>query len=307
MARRRELWQAELGLLAVIWGFSFVLIKVGDSSLAPVQVALGRMAVGAATLLVLVAIRRERLPRDPRVWAHLAAAALLLNAAPFTLFAYGELGVSSVVAGIWNATAPLWTLLVAMAVLPDERPTPPRLAGLGIGFAGVLVVLGAWRGVGGALAGNALCMAAACCYGLGFPYVRRHLGGRPESALSLSAAQLVCGTAELALVTPFVTHAPASLPPPDVVAAVLALGAFGTGVAYVLNYGIVRAAGATVASTVTYLVPVCSTVAGVVVLHEPLTWNQPAGAAIVLLGAAAAQLPRAPSRWSEGRTGRRSS
>src|SRR5512135_2178032 len=130
---------------------------------------------------------RDPVPRDLRTWGHLFVGALLLSAGPFTLYAYGETQVSSVLAGIWNATTPLLTAAVAMLALPDERPTRARVAGLLVGFAGVLVVLGAWRGVGGhALLGNLACLAAATCYGLGFPYTRRHLAGRPESVVSLA-------------------------------------------------------------------------------------------------------------------------
>jgi drug/metabolite transporter (DMT)-like permease len=99
------------------------------------------MAFGTATLLVLVLVRGDRLPRDPRLWGHLAVTALLLNAVPFSLFAYGETGVSSVVAGIWNATTPLLTMLVVVAALPEERLSRGRVVGLLIGFSGVLIVL----------------------------------------------------------------------------------------------------------------------------------------------------------------------
>ena len=113
-----------------------------------------------------LAAARDRLPRGRGVWLHLAVASLLANVLPFTLFAYGEQHVTSVLAGIWNATTPLMTLLVVLAALPEERPSWQRLAGLGVGFAGVLVVLGAWRGVGtDELLGNLACLGAAACYG----------------------------------------------------------------------------------------------------------------------------------------------
>ncbi|HEX4215375.1 MAG TPA: DMT family transporter [Candidatus Dormibacteraeota bacterium] len=279
-------WPSQYLLLSLIWGLSFLFIKVGDTSLAPVQVALGRLLTGALTLLLILVLRREPLPRSPRTWGHLAVDALLLNAAPFTRLAYGELRVSSILAGIWNATTPILVAIGAVLILPDERPSVRRLASLVIGFAGVVVVLGAWRGIsGGDLAGDMLCLAAAGCYGLGLPYARRHLAGRPESSLSLSAAQLTCATVLVGLLAPFVSGGPDRLTAP----AVLALGVLGTGVAYVLNYGIIRRAGATTASTVTYVVPVFATLAGVLVLQEPMSWNQPAGAVLILLGAGASQ------------------
>src|SRR5205823_3877200 len=130
---RRD-WLPGFVLLSAIWGSSFLFIKVADRSFAPLQVALGRCLLGATTLLVLVAIRRERLPRGREAWTHLFVIAILFNSVPFALFAFGETRVSSVVAGIWNGTTPLNTLVVALAVLPDERPTRERVLGLLIGF-----------------------------------------------------------------------------------------------------------------------------------------------------------------------------
>ena len=282
-------WRGRFILLAAIWGLSFLFIKVGDEVLAPVQVALARMAVGTGTLLIILALRRERLPAFGTIWLRLAGAALLLNTLPFTLFAYGETRVTSILAGIWNGTTPLLTLLVVIAVLPEEKPTRSRVAGLGIGFLGVLVVLGIWNGIGSAaLLGSLACLAAACCYGLGYPYSRRVLTGRSESTLALAAGQLLCGTVELGVITPFTTHMPATMSL-RVVLSMLALGALGTGVAYVLNYTLVRDVGATITSTVTYVIPLFSTIAGIVFLGEHLSWNQPIGAVVVIAGVAVSQ------------------
>ncbi len=284
------LWQARFVLLAAIWGSSFLFIKVGDGALRPLQVTLGRMVFGALTLLIILAARREGLPRAPRVWGHLAVAALLLNALPFSLFAYGELHTTSVLAGIWNATTPLFAFPLALLMLREERPSAARVAGLALGFLGVLVVLGVWQGFGGqALLGNLACLAAAVSYGCGFPYTRKYLAGRPESIVALAGGQLLCGTAELALVTPFLDGVPTTAPPVPVIASVVALGVLGTGIAYILNYGLIRDAGSTIASTVTYAIPLFSTVEGVVALGEKLTWYEPVGAVIVILGVAVSQ------------------
>ena len=280
-------WQAQFGVLAVVWGSSFLCIKVLGEDWPILWVALGRIALGALTLVALLLARRERLPaRD--AWPHLAVAGLLINAIPFTLFAYGETKVPSIVAGLWNATTPLWVLVVVLVAFGDQRPGRDRVAGLAVGFAGVALVLGPWRGLGGdELLGHLACAGAAVCYGVGFPYTRRYLAGRRESGVSLSAGQLLCATGLLALATPF-SPLPGALGA-DSVAALLVLGALGTGVAFALNYAIIAAAGATTASTVTYLVPIVSTALGVVVLGESLTWNEPVGAAVVLTGIAISQ------------------
>ena len=289
MAQCRPRGSGSFLLLAAIWGSSFLFIKLGLDGLSPLYVALGRMAFGTATLLLLLVVRGDRLPRDPRLWGHLAVTAFLLNALPFSLFAYGETHVSSVLAGIWNATTPLLTMLVVVVALPEERLSTGRVVGLVIGFCGVLTVLGIWAGFeGGELLGNLACLGAAASYGLGFPYSRRFVAGRAESVLSLSAAQLLCGTAELAVVAPLATVGPDPLAP-GVVASVFVLGTLGTGIAYILNNRVIREAGATTASTVTYLIPVFSTAAGLLFLGEGLSWNQPLGGLIVLLGVAVAQ------------------
>jgi drug/metabolite transporter (DMT)-like permease len=275
-------WRLNFVLLAVIWGSSFLCIKVLGEDWSAVHVSLGRVALGAVFLLAVLAVRRTALPRGRAVWGHVAVVGLLMNAVPFTLFAYGETKVSSILAGLWNATTPLWVLVVVLCVLRDERPSRRALGGLAGGFAGVLLLLGPWRGLGGdALLGHLACLAAAACYGLGVPYTRRYLSGRPEGGVSLAAAQLVCATAMLAVLAPFAGVPTAALEA-DAVASLLVLGILGSGVAYVLTYAIVRAAGPTTFSTVTYLIPVVSTGLGVLVLSEPLGWNEPVGAAVVL-------------------------
>jgi drug/metabolite transporter (DMT)-like permease len=285
---RNASWLPSFVLLSAIWGASFLFIKVADRDFAPLQVAFGRCALGASTLAAILLVRRERLPRGRTVWAQMMVLAVLFNSVPFSLFAFGETRVSSVVAGICNATTPLWVVLVSLLVLPEERLNRDRFAGLVVGFAGVVVVLGPWTGLGGQLVGTLACVAASACYGIGFPFTRRYLAGRPDSAVSLSAAQVLCGTIQLALVVPWLTEAPDRVGP-DPVLSLLVLGAAGTGVAYVLNYVVIRRAGAANASTVTYLVPLFATVLGVAVLGERLSWNQPVGAVVVLLGVALSQ------------------
>ena len=268
-------------LLATSWGSSFLCIKVLGEAWAPVHVALGRVGLGALVLVAVLAARRTALPRG-RVWLHLLVVALLMNALPFTLFAYGETKVSSVLAGLWNATTPLMTLLVVLTLIREEQPDGRSVAGLAGGFAGVTLLLGPWQGLGGdELLGHAACLAGAACYGLGLPYTRRHLSGRPESGVALAGGQLLCATAMLALVAPLAGAPTLGLDGGEV-ASLLVLGILGSGVAYVLTHAIVRAAGATTFSTVTYLIPVVSTALGVLVLSEPLGWNEPAGAAVVL-------------------------
>ncbi|WP_422744211.1 DMT family transporter [Micromonospora sp. WMMD754] len=285
-------WLPGFVALAAIWGSSFLFIKVGVAELHPVHLTLFRVATGAVTLLVVLAVLRDRLPREPRVWAHMLVVAALGVALPFTLFGFGEQRVESMLAGIWNATTPLIVLPLAVLVFRTERLTVRRAVGLGLGFVGVLVVLGVWEGVGGAhFTGQLMCFGAAACYGLAIPYQKKFIAGSAHSGLSLSAAQLLVATAQLALVAPLVAGAPPM--PTDlslrVAASVLALGALGTGLAFVINMRNIRLAGASTASTVTYLIPVFAVLVGAVVLGERMNWHQPVGALVVLVGVAVAQ------------------
>ncbi|MEU0968744.1 DMT family transporter [Streptomyces sp. NPDC005917] len=287
-------WRLRFGFLSLIWGFSFLLIKVGTDGYAPFQVTLGRLVFGTAVLAAALVVKRERLPRGARTWARLAVAALLLNALPFSLFAYSELTIPSTLAGICNATSPLWGMALSLVALSEDRPTRVRVAGLGLGFLGVLTVLGAWEGFHGLdVTGTVLALLASLSYPIGWIYVRRTLAGTGHSHLSMTGAQLLLATVQLAVVTPLFTSVPAHFAAVPLLA-VAALGALGTGLAVLIQYGLVAEVGPTTAQMVTYFIPVIATAAGVAVLGESLRWSTPAGAVVVLAGAALTQVRRRP-------------
>ncbi|MFF5498753.1 EamA family transporter [Streptomyces aquilus] len=292
-------WRLRFAALSLIWGFSFLLIKVGTDGYAPFQVTFGRLLFGTLVLAAAMAVKRERLPRGARTWGHLTVAAFLLNALPFSLFAYAELTIPSTLAGICNATSPLWGMALSVVALSEDRPTRVRVAGLGIGFLGVLTVLGAWQGFHGLDAGGtAMALLASLSYPIGWIYVRRTLAGSAHSPLSMTGAQLLLATLQLAVVTPLFTSVPtrfAGVP----LLAIAALGALGTGLALLVQYGLVTEVGPTTAQMVTYFIPVIAAAAGVAILGESLSWSTPAGAAIVLAGAALTQVKQVPRADSE--------
>ncbi|WP_117213028.1 DMT family transporter [Allorhizocola rhizosphaerae] len=277
---------------AVIWGASFIFIKIGVSKLHPTWVGAGRLIVGALALLAILLITRERLPRDRRLWLHMLVPGIIGSAIPFALFAYGEERVSSIVAGIWNATAALWVLPFAVLVYRIERFTARGAIGLTLGFGGVLTVLGFWDASASSIVGQLMCGVAALCYGVAIPYLKRYVTGRSSaSGVALAAVQVI-----IAAIASTIAALILAGPPPapttwgwDVIGSILALGAFGSGVAFALNMRVISMAGASTASYVTYLIPVVATVLGILVLGESLTWNQPVGALIVLTGVAIAQ------------------
>jgi len=277
---------------AVIWGSSFIFIKIAVERLHPTWVAAGRLSTGALALIVILIVTKTRLPTERRVWLHMLLPGVLGTAVPFALFAYGEERVSSIVAGIWNATTALWVLPFAVLVYRTEKYTTRAAAGLALGFAGVLVVLGFWQAQPSSLVGQLMCGAAALCYGVSIPYLKRFVTGSTKApGVSLAAVQVI-----IASVASTVAALVLSGPPPapstwgwEVIGSILALGVFGSGIAFALNMRVIQVAGASVSALVTYLVPVVAVLLGIVVLGESLTWNLPVGAAIVLLGVAVAQ------------------
>jgi len=284
----REWLGAWIGL-TVVWGFVFYFIKLALESFEPVQVAFGRCFLGALTLLLVAVVTRTRLPRGRVVWIDLAVVALLLNTLPYLLFAWAETRVSSVLAGIWNAATPLFVLAFGLLITPWERATREKLVGLAIGFLGALVVLGFWDlGNGGDPLGSLACIAATACYGIGMPYTRRRLVHRSEPAVSLMSGQLLMSSLQLGVLTLLFSSAPTDV---TQVAAwsMVFLGVLGTGWAFLLNFRLIADTGGVVAASVTYAMPVVSTAAGVLLLGEALTWNQPIGALIVLSGVALVQ------------------
>jgi drug/metabolite transporter (DMT)-like permease len=275
-----------IALLALIWGSAFLWIKLADRGFSAVEVTLARLALGAAVLFAIVLARRETVPRSWRLWLHIAVAALFANAVPYLLFAVAEKTVDSSTAGIINATTPLWTVVLALAVRHQKSLTSWQAAGLIVGFAGAVLIFTPWRAASGLTsAGGLECLAASVSYAISYIYMDRYLARRELGAIVLSACQLAAATVMLAVAltvsgvqTPHFTA--------ESVAAIAVLGIIGTGFAYVLNYQIIISEGATVASTVTYLLPVIAIVLGALVLSESVTVTVLAGIALVLAGVA---------------------
>jgi drug/metabolite transporter (DMT)-like permease len=275
-----------IALLALIWGSAFLWIKLADRGFSPVEVTLARLALGAAVLFAIVRVRREAIPRSGSLWVHIAVAALFANAVPYLLFAVAEQTVDSSTAGIINATTPLWTVVLALAVRHQKSVTSWQAAGLVVGFAGAVLIFTPWHTAGGLFsAGGLECLAASISYAVSYIYMDRFLAHRGIGPVVLSACQLAAAAVMLAI-TLAVTGAPTPHVTAGNLAAIAVLGIIGTGIAYVLNYQIITSEGATVASTVTYLVPVVAIVLGVLVLGESITAITLAGIALVLVGVA---------------------
>ncbi|MGC4769245.1 DMT family transporter [Micromonospora sp. DT44] len=273
-----------MAALALLWGSSFLWIKLALRGFNPVQIVFARLLLGFVVLAPIALSRGLRFPRERHVWWHLLVAGLVSNAVPYVLFGIGEATVGSNVAGVLNATTPLWTLLLALLVGVDRAVTVKKAAGFALGFLGVVVIFSPWESASEIASwGGLACLAAAASYGLGYVYMGRFLTGRGIPPLLLSAAQLGAATVLLGLALPF-----AGLDAPtwrfDAVASLLVLGALGTGAAYVLNYRIIDDEGPTAASVVTYLLPIAAVILGGIFLHEAVTVAIVAGIVLVLAG-----------------------
>ncbi len=285
-------------LLAFIWGWSFLFIKVAVEGMPPVAVAGGRIALGAAVLVGVCAASGLELPRDRSTWRHLSVAALLGNVLPFTLLAWGEQHVTSALTAVLNASTPLFTALAGAALL-GERLRRVQLAGLAVGVVGVAVA----AGVGGrdladsSVAGALAAVGAGACYGLAFTYMSRHLLGLPS--VVGAAGQLVAGTVLLGPLAVVVTASTGVDLTATRVLSLVLLGVQGTGLAYVLYYRLVADVGPTRASLVTYLVPLVAVTVGVVVLDEAFHLRVLAGGALIVGGIALVSPRRAAPASTE--------
>ncbi|MEU9704675.1 DMT family transporter [Streptomyces sp. NPDC047981] len=297
-----------MGVLALLWGSAFLWIELALAhGLTPGWITFVRCLLGAGVLLALAYAAGQRLPRDRRTWGRLAVAAFFCNALPFLLFGIGQQTVDSGVAGVLNATTPLWSLLIGVA-LGTERPmSAARLAGLVLGFAGVLLIFAPWSGESGLLSGGALALlGASASYAVAFAYMARKLAGGGTAPMALSAAQLLAATA-LSVPAPLAGGAMAVSWAG--VGAVVVLGVFATGLTFHLNYRMIAEEGPTSAATVGYLLPVVSVALGALVLDEPLTVRVVAGMTVVLAGVALTRrgprpAPRTPSGCPSAAAGR---
>lgn len=288
MAKKTS-WVTLYIALGIVWGCSFIFIKLGLEFLTPIGVAFGRVSLGAITLLLWARYKGISLPKGGSMWFHLWIVSLLLNVIPGYLFAVAETEVTSILAGIINAVTPLMTLLAIMLAFREEKPKSYQVVGLLLGFVGVLIVLGAWQGLGENPASAVIALlCAVACYGISFPYSRKYVLPKKVKAESLAAGQLTMGAITL-LPVYLIDGITTTNYRPGPVIAMLTLGILGSGFAYIWNFKIMEAAGSAIASTVTYVTPVVAVIVGIIFLGEGVTWYEPVGGLIVLLGAAISQ------------------
>jgi drug/metabolite transporter (DMT)-like permease len=237
----------------------------------------------------LVFFLKLQLPKGTQ-WFHLWVAGVLMSAIPFALFSFAQQSTTSSLAAIIGATTPIFTLLAILTIYRTEKVTIIATIGLAVGLIGVAITLGIWEGFGqnDPLAIGALVLATIS-YGIGGPYIRKYVTPMNLSGTSSAAAQV--STSALTLLPFYLFTGPlfTSSPSMESLLAILALGVLGSGFAYRLFHDVVKAAGSTVALTVTFTNPVLATIWGILLLGEELHWYEPIGGAVVILGAWLAQ------------------
>ena len=285
-----------IGLLAAFWGASYLFIKVADRAFAPATMIMLRLALAASLLLVVLAAQRGlgRTVADMRTLGWQGFALGIFNGAiPFTLIAWGERYIDSGVAAIANASMPIFVVLLAIRWQPSERVHGLRLSGFLVGLVGVGVLAGVhpqggWWGVAGTIA----VVVASVSYAVGSLWGQRLI--HRTSGLVLSASSMLGGL--LVLLPLGLWQLPSEVPGWKETGSVIALAVIGTALAQIILYRVLRSDGAARVSLVTYLLPMTALLYGVLLLGEPLTWEELVGMVLILggvaLGSGAVRFPR---------------
>ncbi len=277
-------WGAFL-LLAAAWGASFLWIKIVVQEIGPVTLVALRLLIAAAGLMIVMTVRRPRVPRERSEWLALAAVGLTNPALPFVLISWGEQFIESGVAAILNGATPLFTLLIAHAFLRDERISLPKVAGLLSGLVGVVLLVSRDLGAdvfASSLLGQLAVLAAAASYAVSSVVSRRYLvrvSPLVQAFVAMTFADLLIWLAALGF------ESPVRLPRlPLSWLGLVWLGLLGTFLAYLLFFYLIQSVGATRTMMVTYLLPVIGVSLGVIFLRERLDWPLAAGTLLVVGG-----------------------
>ena len=271
--------------LGLMWGSSYLFIKLGVETLEPFQLIVARLLIGAAILwLIVVAWAREPLPRDARTYGHLIVMSIVNIIIPFTLITWAEQSVDSALAAIINGAVPLFVIVPAAIFLHDEPITLNRLVGLPLGFVGVILLVVKDVGVGGLNALGALALlGSTVAYALGNVYARRnirHLQPMVPAVFQVTFALMLSGGLMLAIEG--VPSAAAFTP--TAIVSVLWLGVLGSSLAYLAYFRLLHEWGATRTALLAYLLPIVGIVLGIAVRNEQIDGRALIGTALILAG-----------------------
>lgn len=270
-------------LLSVVWGSSFLFVEMAISHVESLTLVWVRVGIAAIALILYCRIKHIQIPLDGGKISQYMVLGFIAHALPFTLIAIGQAHITGGLASIYNATTPLFTVLVAHFFLRDERANASKIIGVLTGFFGVAVLIGGrLNGVSyETLMGQFAVLCSAISSALAFVYARHFTGMEPAS---IAAATLSSSTL---LLTPFVlfhTQGTVAFPPAGAVAAILALALLSTACGYIIYYRLLKRVGSTNLSLVTFLIPGSAIMMGIIVLGETLELNHIMGLALIFCG-----------------------
>ena len=282
---RRE-W-AMLVTLSVLWGGSFFFAEIALESLPPLTIVTLRVGLAAITLWLVVLALKLPIPNSPPIWIAFLTMGLLNNVLPFSLIVWGQSQISSGLAAILNATAPLFGVIVAGILLRDESATPLKITGVVVGFAGVIVMMDLSSIATSSLLAQLAILAAALSYACASVYGRRFKATGLNPIL-VAAGQVTGSTLLLLPIALWVDgNDHYANVPAQVWAAIISLAVFSTAAAYILYFKLLASAGATNILLVTLLVPVSAILLGWLFLEESLQTPHIIGMAMIALGLSA--------------------
>ena len=268
-------------LLGAIWSSSFMWIKIAVQEVGPITLVAFRVLFGLLFGVVVIVVQRVSLRRSLKEWTPLLLLGVTNVAIPFFLISWGEQSIDSAVAAILDATVPLFTILIAHYLLHDDKMTVPKVVGLLIGFAGVVILMSKDIGASfGSVLGQLAVVLACVFYAGSSVFARKTTEDTP--GILRSAGPLLSATVIMWLTT-FLIERPVKIPHLGITwIALLFLGIFGSGLAFVLSYYLLHEIGPTRTSMVTYLFPIGGVILGVIFLNEKLSWQLLAGTILVI-------------------------
>jgi drug/metabolite transporter (DMT)-like permease len=275
---------ALLLMLGMLWGSSYLFIKVTVAEVPPLTLVAGRLSLSAVMLWLLLRVLGRSMPRSRSLWGTYAVMGFFSGTLPYVLISWGEQYIPSSLAALLQATMPIFTVILAYFLANDERMTWRRALGVAIGFAGVgiLMLPDLRQGLQANLLGQLAVVASSLSYAWAAIFARKRLHG--QSPLASTTGQVTAGalfTLPLSLLIDQPFHLSPSLP---AVAGWLGLIILGTVVAYIIYYELLERTSATFVSTVTYIIPINGFILGWLVLSEPLTSSLLGSSALILLG-----------------------
>jgi drug/metabolite transporter (DMT)-like permease len=295
--------------LGLIWGTSFLFIKVGVTEIPPAMIGAGRLGIAAILVYLVLRSRGIKLPGPStnkdykRLWRDIAIVGFFNNAIPFVLIPWGEQYITSSLASILNATMPIFTILVAHFMTRDDRFTIGKVAGVVLGFIGVVVLIGPdLTDLRQAQAqGELAIIIASISYAVASVYARERLRG--QQPIAMAGGQLMAGflwTLPIALATAHFTAVPSW----QAIGSVVVLGLMCTGIAYILFYSLLMKNNASLVSMVTYINPFTAVLWGALLLHEALGAATFGGLVLICIGISLANgTLKLALRWAGARLG----